>query len=74
MLDKNCPECERLWTEYSEVIRKTFRLEERLSKAKLRQDDEQVKALPSRLASLADSQTRLGQALTENIGQAHATH
>ena len=73
MLDKNCQECERLWAEYSEVIQKAFRLEERLSKAKLRQNDEQVKALTGRLASLADSQTRLGQALTEHVGQAHST-
>jgi len=73
MLNKACPECNRLWAEYSEVIQKTFRLEERLSRAKLHQDDEQMKALTARLASLADSQTRLGQALTEHVGQAHST-
>ena len=72
MLDKNCQECERLWQEYSDVIQKSFRLEERLSRAKLHQDNEQVKALTARLASLADSQTRLGQALTEHVGQAHS--
>ena len=73
MLDKTCSECNRLWAEYSEVIQKTFRLEERRSSAKLRQDNEQMKALTGRLASLAESQTRLGQALTEHVGQAHAT-
>lgn len=73
MLDKTCPECNRLWAKYSEVIQKSFRLEERLSQAKLRQDDEQVKALTVRLATLADSQMRLGQALTEHVGQAHST-
>ena len=73
MLDKTCPECNRLWGEYSEVIQKSFRLEERLSDAKLRQDDVQVKALTTRLASLAGSQARLGQALTEHVGQAHTT-
>lgn len=72
MLNKTCPECNRLWEEYSAVIQKTFRLEERLSNAKLCQDDEQMRALTARLASLADSQTRLGQALTEHIGQAHS--
>jgi hypothetical protein len=72
MLNKTCLECNRLWGEYSNVIQKTFRLEERLSYAKLRQDDEQVKALTARLASLANSQTRLGQALTEHEGQAHS--
>jgi hypothetical protein len=66
MLDKACPECNRLWAEYSEVIQKSFRLEERLSQAKLRQDDGQAKALRARLAPLADSQTRLGQELTEH--------
>jgi hypothetical protein len=46
MLDKSCPDVNRLWAEYSEeVYRKTFRLEERLSHAKLYQDDGQVKAL-----------------------------
>ena len=71
MLDKTCPECDRLWAEYSEVIRKTFRLEERLNHAKLFQDDDQAKALTARLASLGDEQTRLSQALVEHIGQAH---
>ena len=73
MLDKTCPECNRLWAEYSEVIQKTFRLEERISRAKLYQDDGQVKSLTSRLAHLADEQTRLGNAMTEHIGQAHST-
>ena len=73
MSPNTCSECKRLWAEYSDVIQKTFRLEERLSHAKLCQDHEQVKALTDRLASLADSQTRLAQALTEHIGQGHAT-
>jgi hypothetical protein len=73
MLDKSCPECNHLWAEYGDVIQKTFRLEERLNDAKLFQDQDQVKALTARLASLADSQTRLGQALTEHIGQTHST-
>jgi hypothetical protein len=73
VLNKTCPECNRLWEEYSAVIQKTFRLEERLSHAQARQDDEQMTALTARLASLADSQTRLGQALTEHIGQTPAT-
>jgi hypothetical protein len=73
MLDTTCPDCNRLWAEYSEVIQKTFRLEERLSQAKLRQDHEQVKALAGRLATLADSQVRLGQELTEHVGRAHST-
>jgi hypothetical protein len=38
-----------------------------------RQDHEQVKALTARLTSLADSQKRLGQALTEHVGQAHSS-
>ena len=73
MTPQTCPECNRLWQEYSEVIQKSFRLEERLSRAKLHQDDEQVKALTTRLASLAESQTRIGQTLTEHVGQAHST-
>jgi len=72
MLDKTCPECNRLRAEYSEVIQNIFRLEERLSHAKRHQDYEQVKALTARLASLADSQMRLGQALTQHVGQAHS--
>ena len=64
MLDNTCPECNRPWQEYSEMIQKTFRLEERLSHAKLYEDDVQVKALTARLTHLADEQTRLGQALT----------
>ena len=73
MSPNTCPECNRLWAEYSEVIQKTFRLEERLNHAKLYGDDEQVKALTARLTALAEAQTRLGKALTEHIGHAHST-
>ena len=73
MLDKTCPECNRLWAEYSEVIQKTFRLEERINHARLHQDHEQIVAFAERLVTLADSQMRLGQELTEHIGRAHST-
>lgn len=72
MLDKTCPECNRLWAEYSDVIQKTFRLEERISHARLHLDHEQIVALAERLITLADSQMRLRQALTEHVGQAHS--
>ena len=72
MLGETCQECERLRREFDEAVHKSFRLEERLRHAKIRHDNEQVKALTERLASLADSQTRLGQALSEHIGQSHS--
>jgi hypothetical protein len=67
-----CPECKRLWEDYNEIIQKTFRLKERLSQAKLVQDFYQAQALSARLVALEDSQTRLSQALTEHISQAHS--
>jgi len=67
-----CPECDRLWQDYNEIIQKAFRLRERLSQAKLMQDFYQAKALTARLAALEDAQTRLSQALTEHISQAHS--
>lgn len=73
MLRETCQECERLRREFDEAVQKTFRLEERLRHAKVRHDNEQVKPLTERLASLADSQARLGQALAEHVGQAHST-
>ena len=72
MLNKTCPECNRLWAEYSDVIQKSFRLEERINRARLHQDYEQIVALSERLVTLAESQMRLGQALTEHVGQAHS--
>ena len=71
-MSPECAECNRLWAQYSEVIQKSFRLEARLSRAKARQDHEQTRALTERLRLLADEQTRLGNALTEHVGQVHA--
>jgi hypothetical protein len=70
---ETCPECNRLRQEYSEVTEKRFLLEQRLKRAELRQDDEQVKAVGAMLASVADTQRRLSQALTEHVAQAHST-
>jgi len=70
---ETCPECNRLRQEYSEVTEKSFLLEKRLRRAELRQDEEHVKAVGTMLASVADMQRRLSQALTEHVGQAHST-
>jgi len=67
-----CPECNRLQREQNEVTERSFLLEQRLKRAELRQDDEQVKAIGAMLASVADTQRRLSQALTEHVGQTHS--
>ena len=71
MLREICQECDRLWREYSELAHKSFRFEERLRRAELCQDHDQVKVVAARLAHLAGEQTRLRQALVEHEAQAH---
>jgi hypothetical protein len=50
-LDEMCQECDRLWREHSELT--NLRLEPRLRRAELRQDDDLVKALAEKLTYLA---------------------
>jgi hypothetical protein len=70
---ETCPECNRLRQELSEITEKIFLLEQRLRRAELREDEEQVKAVSGSLTSLVDAQRRLSQEMTEHIGQAHST-
>jgi hypothetical protein len=72
MLRETCQECERLRREFDEAIHKTFRLEERLRHAKVRQDHEQAKALAGRLAHLADERMRFYRLLIEHEAEAHS--
>ena len=68
---KTCHECQRLRWELDEVVHKRFRLEEGLRHAKLRQDDDQVRALEVLLGYLADERVRLNSVLIEHEAQGH---
>jgi len=66
-----CEECDRLWREHSEVSQRSFRLEQWLRNAELCQDQPLVKALATRLATLALQQMRTSEALIKHQAQGH---
>jgi hypothetical protein len=66
-----CKECDRFWREHSEVSHRSFRLEERLRNAELRQDNDLANALARRLVSLMEDQNRTSEAFVEHQAKAH---
>jgi hypothetical protein len=71
MSAQRCPECDRLWREHSEVTQRSFRLEQRLRRAELRQDQDLVQMLVARLASLMQEQNRTSEAFVEHQAKDH---
>jgi hypothetical protein len=71
MPTENCPECDRLWREHSEVSQRSFRIEARLIRARTIQDHDLVQALAGRLASLMQEQNRTSEAFVEHQAKAH---
>jgi hypothetical protein len=71
-MPERCEECDRLWAEHKQVVQKSFRWQERLRRAEIRQDHELVNAVAAQLTILMSEQDRTSDAFVQHQARAHS--